>query len=140
MVKKNFKNYQVYSQALYLAKEYEQSLAPLGQAASRAPDGKLYNQLGTSLIALNRWKEADSAFGKALQKGKLQNAGQTLISRGLARFEQKNYDGAKSAFRQALKYEKVAAAAQNWIKYVESEEFRIKELQKEIVINTDVEV
>ena len=140
VLKKDLKNYRIYSQALYLAKEYEKALSPLSQAASRSPDGKLYNQLAQSYIALNRWAEADSAISKALNKGKLQDTGQTLISQGLVRFEQKKYDSAKAAFRRALQFSKVSAAAQNWIKYVDNEVYRIKELEKEIVINTDVEV
>ena len=89
-IKKDLKNYRVYAQALYLSREYEKALGPLAQAAALSPDGKLYNQLGQSYIALNRWAEADEALGKALNKGKLTNPGQALISQGLARFEQKN--------------------------------------------------
>ncbi len=140
IVKKDLKNYRIYAQALYLSKEFEKALDPLSKAASRSSDGKLYNQLAQSYIALNRWAEADSAISKALSKGKLQNTGQTLISQGLVRFEQKKYESSKAAFNRALKFEKVSVAARNWIKYVDNEVYRIKELQKEIVINTDVEV
>lgn len=140
VLKKDLKNYRIYSQALYLAKEYEDALAPLSQAARLADDGKLYNQLGQSYIALNRWAEAEKALNSALKKGKLQNAGQTLISLGLVRFEQQKFEPAKTAFKRAKGFEKTAAAASNWIKYVDSEVFRIAELKKEIVINTDVDV
>lgn len=140
ILKKDLKNYRIYAQALYLSKEYEKALDPLARAAKLSPDGKLYNQLGQSYIALNQWKEADSALAKALSKGKLSNTGQTLISQGLVRFEQKKYESAKAAFVKAKRIQKVASAADNWIKYVDSEVYRIKELQKEIVINTDVEV
>lgn len=140
VVKKNLKNYRIYSQALYLAKEYEDSLDPLAQAARLSPDGKLYNQLGQSYIALNRWAEAERALNNALNKGKLQSRAQTQISLGLVRFEQKKYEGAKSAFKRALTDQKLSSQAQNWIKYVDSEVYRLAELKKEIVINTDVDV
>ncbi len=140
VVKKNLKNYRIYSQALYLAKEYEKALGPLANAARLSKDGKIYEQLGQSYIALNRWKEADTAFGNALKKGGLKDTGQVLVSQGLVRFEQKKYESAKSSFSRATKYEKHAATARNWIKYVDNEVFRLKELQKEIVIDTDVEV
>ena len=139
-LKKDLKNYRVYSQSLYLAREYEKSLGPLAQAAKLAKDGKLYDQLGQSYIALNRWNEADSALTSALNKGGLSNAGQTLISQGLVRYEQKKYESAKAAFNRATKYPKAATAALRWIKYVDSEVYRLNELKKEIVINTDVEV
>ncbi|MEM7357487.1 MAG: CDC27 family protein [Pseudomonadota bacterium] len=140
VVKKNLKNYRIYAQALYLSKEYEKALAPLAQAARLSKDGKLYNQLAQSYIALNRWSEANDALKNALNKGKLQNTGQTLISQGLVRFELKQYESAKSAFKRATQYDKVSVAARNWIKYVDSEVYRLNELKKEIVINTDVEV
>lgn len=139
VVKKDLKNYRIYSQALYLAKEYEKALAPLAQAARLAKDGKLYNQLGQSYIALNRWKEAEQALNNALKKGKLTDTGQTLVSLGLVRFEQQKYDSAKSAFQRAKGFDKSASAATNWIKYVDSEVFRLAELKKEIVINTEID-
>lgn len=140
IVKKNLQNYQILSQALYLAKEYEKSLIPLTQAARLSKDGKLANQLGQSYIALNRWREADEALGQAISKGKLPSPGQAWISRGLVRYELKQFDNAKKAFAQAAKYEKTSAAAKKWIQYVDSEVFRLAELKKEIVINTDVDV
>jgi len=140
VIKKNLKNYRIYSQSLYLAKEYEDALPPLKQAAQLSPEGKLYNQLGQSYIALNRWKEAESAINSALKKGKLTNTGQTIISLGLVQFEQKKYEASKKTFGRALQHSKVAASAGNWIEYVKNEQFRIKELNKPIVINTDVKV
>lgn len=138
--KKDLKNYRIYAQALYAAREYEKALGPLEQAARLSSDGKLYNQLGQSYIALNRWAEADAALQKALNKGKLTNPGQVLISQGLARFEQKKYESAKAAFNRALQYSKVAKDASNWIKYVDNEVFRLKELSKPVEINTEVKV
>jgi tetratricopeptide (TPR) repeat protein len=123
-----------------LAKEYEKALAPLSQAARLSKNDKLHNQLAQSYIALNRWKEADAALGTALKKRGLTSPGQTLISQGLVRFEQKKYDSAKASFKRAVKFKPVAASALNWIKYVDSEVYRIKELNKEIVINTDVNI
>ena len=140
ILKKDLKNYRIYAQALYLSKEYQDALDPLAKAAKLSPDGKLYNQLGQSYIALNQWKAADQALSKALSKGKLTNTGQTLVSQGLVRFEQKKYKSAKLAFEKAKRYDKVAPDALNWIRYVDAEVYRIKELKKEIVINTDVEV
>lgn len=140
VIKRNLKNYRLFSQSLYMAKEYEKSIKPLEQAAKLSGDGKLYNQLGQSLIALGRYNEADRALRNAINKKGLANAGNAWISLGMVRFEQKQFEGAKKAFRNALGYEKTASAAKQWMKYVDSEVFRIKELKKEIVINTDIDV
>ena len=37
-----------------------------------------------------------------------------------------------------MKYQKSRKAANNWIKYVDAEVARLKALQEEVVINTDV--
>ena len=139
-IKGNLKNNRLYSQALYFAREFEAALGPLAKAAAQAKDGELYQQLGQSYVALNRWADADSAFGKAINKGKLRDAGQVMISQGQARFEQKKYESAKAAFKRALSSTKSADTARKWIKYVDNEVFRLAELNKEIVINTDVDV
>ena len=106
VIKKSLKNYRLYSQALYISRDYEKAIAPLSQAAKLSKDGKLYDQLGQSYIALRRWKEANRALSNALAKGKLANTGQTIVSQGLVRFEMKEYENAKKAFNRALKYDK----------------------------------
>ena len=134
------KNNRLYSQALYMSKEFERALAPLSKAAKQSKDGKLYNQLGQSHLALDNFSEAEKAFKDALAKGGLRDKSQTYISLGMSRFEQKKFDAAKKAFREAAKDDKSVKTANNWIKYVDSEVRRIAELKKPIVISTDVEV
>lgn len=140
ILKQNQKNNRLYSQALFMSKEYERSVGPLEKAASFASDGKLYVQLGHSLTALDRWSDAEKAFLRALEKGKLDDTGRVYISLGSARFEQKKFDSAKIAFNKAAKFKKSAKTASNWVKYVDAELRRIAELKKPIEINVDVEV
>lgn len=140
VLKKTLKNYRVYSQALYAAREYEDALGPLETAAQKSPDGKLYSQLGQSYIALNRWREAEAALTKAINKGKLKDGGQAVISKGLTQFEQKKFKSAEATFKSAVKYEKVSSTASNWIKYVKAEVRRLEELDAPIqAIDTSVE-
>lgn len=139
-IKGTEKNFRLLSQSLMLSREYADAVKPLETAAKISKNGKLYQQLGQTLVMLNRWGEAESAFNKALNRGGLINTGQAFINLGMTQFEQKKYDKSKSSFNKALKYEKSAQDANSWIKYVDSEVYRINELKKEIVINTDVEV
>lgn len=139
VLKKNLKNYRAYSQALYAAREYEKALEPLAQAARLSKDGKLDDQLGQAYINLNQWRNAEGALKKALSKGALRSTGQTTLSLGLVQFELNRPKEAIATFNRALRYDKVASAAGNWIKYVNAEVAREAELKKEIVINTDVE-
>ncbi len=139
VLKKTLKNYRSYSQALYAAREYEKSLAPLAQAAKLSKDGKLDDQLGQAYINLNQWRNAEAALKRAVARGGLRDLGQTTISLGLVQFELKRPKEALSTFKKALRYDKVAKSADNWIRYVNAEIAREAELKKEIVINTDVE-
>ena len=140
ILKKELKNYRLYSQALYLAKEFEQAIPPLEQSAKLAPDGKIYIQLGQSLMSLSRWAEAETAIKQGIEKGKLDNTGRAILALGSAQFEQKKYDTAKATFNRAVKYDGISKDANNWVKYIEAEVYRIQELEKPIVISTDVEV
>ncbi|MBT5031659.1 MAG: tetratricopeptide repeat protein [Proteobacteria bacterium] len=140
VLEKNLRNYQLYSQSLYIAKEHEKAIAPMGQAAKLAEDGKLYIQLGQSLMALNRWSEAETALDQGIKKGKLTNTGRAVMSLGSVQFEQQKYETAKATFNRALRYDDMATDAANWVKYIDNEVYRIKELEKPIVISTDVEV
>ena len=137
-VPKSEKNYSLYSQALFLAREYEEALDPLSKAASQSSNGKKFDQLGQSYVALNRWSEAESALSKAVARGGLQNTGQTLMSLGLAQFEQKKYQPALSTFKRAAGNQKTRSSANNWIKYINNELARIDALNEEVVIDTDV--
>ena len=74
-----------------------------------------------------------------MSKGKLRSTGQTTLSLGLVQFELNRPKEAIATFNRALRYDKVASSAGNWIKYVNAEITREAELKKEIVINTDVE-
>ena len=140
VIKNNLKNNRIYAQALFAAREYEKAIAPLEKAASLATDGKLYNQLGVSLIQLNRWREAESALKKAINKGGLQNTGATFISLGLTQFEQKQFTEAEATFQRATNYEQVSKDARSWIAYVKAEVVRIRELEAPIQeIDTSVE-
>jgi len=139
IIKKNVKNYGLYAQALFFAKEYKDAIGPLREAARLEKTGKYYDQLGQSLIALNSYPEAENALKSAVNKGGLQNTGQTLLSLGLTQFEQKKFKSAKATFNKALKYQKTRKGAQNWIRYLDNELQRLEALKEEIVINTDVE-
>ena len=140
ILKKNLKNYRLYSQALYIAREYEDALAPLERAAGLADDGKLYVQLGQSLMALNRWADAEKAIQQGIRKGKLSDIGRTLVNLGSVQFELKKYDAAVKTFESAQKYDKARKDAGTWIKYVTSEVARLEELAKPIVISGQVDV
>ena len=47
-------------------------------------------------------------------------------------FEKEKYEDAKKSFRQAARDEKIQKRARNWIKYIESEQARISQINESI--------
>ena len=67
---------------------------------------------------------------KGIKKGGLKNTSQVYMSLGQAHFENQSFETAKNQFRIAArsKDEKIKKAANNWLKYTENEEVRVKNL------------
>ena len=65
-----------------------------------------------------------------LKKGKVKNASQARLTLGQAHFELQNFEQAKKEFRIAARDDdkKTKKTANNWIKYTENEEIRVKNI------------
>jgi hypothetical protein len=129
-VEKKVQNLRLYSQAWQLAQEDEKAIPPLEQAAGKSNDGELYARLAQSHLNLSQYKSCITASSKALQKGKLKNTGNAYLVMGMCQFESNQLVNAKTSFRKAANYKKVAKNAHSWISYVESEQQRIEAIDR----------
>ena len=86
--------------------------------------------LGNLYLSEDRVDEAVDAIKKGLEKGKIKNMSQVYLTLGQAYFELQEFDEAKKNFRIAArdKKKKIKTQANNWIKYTENEEIRVKNL------------
>ncbi len=125
-------NLRLLSQAWYQARENEKSIPPLKRAAAISSDGSLYIRLAQSYINLDRWEEATEALQKGIQKGGLDRSDTANLMLGIALFNQKKLQLARSSFIKARKDKRSQKAAQQWIAYVDNE------LQREKVLNQKV--
>ena len=93
-------------------------------------DGESYVILGNLYLSEDRVDEAVDAIKKGLEKGKIKNMSQVYLTLGQAYFELEEFDEAKKNFRIAArdKKKKIKTQANNWIKYTENEEIRVKNL------------
>ena len=93
-------------------------------------DGESYVILGNLYLSEDRVDEAVDAIKKGLEKGKIKNMSQVYLTLGQAYFELQEFDEAKKNFRIAARDKKksVKTQANNWIKYTENEEIRVKYL------------
>ena len=81
-------------------------------------------------LAEDKLNEAVDSIKKGLKKGKIDKLSQVHLTLGQAYFELQKFEDAKKEFRIAArdKDKKVKTTANNWIKYTENEEIRVKNL------------
>jgi tetratricopeptide (TPR) repeat protein len=93
-------------------------------------DGKSYVLLGNLYLSEDRLELAVESIKKGLKKGKIDKVSQVHLTLGQAYFELQKFDDAKKEFRTAArdKDKKIKSTANNWIKYTENEEVRVKNL------------
>ncbi len=120
-VKADVRNLRLLSQAWYSAREDRKAIPPLKRAAAMSDDGELYIRLAQSHLNLEEWTEAAEAAKKGLASGNLKRKDTANIMYGMALFNQKKLEQAKRAFAAASKDKRSRRAAQQWIKYADSE-------------------
>lgn len=130
VVKSNEKNLKLLADSWRMAQEIEKAIPVLEQAAALSKDGKSYVLLGNLYLSEDRLNEAVDAIKKGLSKGKIDKLSQVHLTLGQAYFELQKFDDAKKQFRIAArdKDKQIKTTANNWIKYTENEEIRVKNL------------
>lgn len=121
-------NWRLLSQAWQLAQEDEKALPALNHASDLASDGELDVRVAQSYANLARWEDCADAARKALQRGGLNRSDQANLLLGNCLVELRNYDEATEAFRAASRDDRSRAAATQWLRFVENEEAREREL------------
>jgi len=132
ITERNVRNLRLLSQAWQLAQEDKKAIPPLNEAASLSEDGELFARLAQSHLNLSQYKSCITASNKAINKSGLKNTGNAYLIMGMCQFETDRLDSAKTSFRKALKYKKAAKNARSWIDYVESEEYRLEQLERSL--------
>ena len=132
IVESNERNLRLLSQAWYQAREDEKAISPLERAAGMSEDGELYVRLGQSHINLENWKEAADAVRQGIRLGGLKRNDTANIMLGMALFNQKRLEQARTAFERASRDNRSNRAATQWIAYVDSE-IKRRDLMKQDV-------
>jgi tetratricopeptide (TPR) repeat protein len=132
IVEKNAGNFRLLSQAWQIAAEYEKAIGPLKEAAKISDDGELDVRLANSYLNLSRYDECVTAASSGLKKGGLKRPAVAQELLGMCLFEDEKHEDSKKAFRQAAKDKKIEKRARNWIKFIESEQARIAQINESI--------
>lgn len=132
IVEDDSKNYELAGVAWRQAQEVNKSLPMLEKAAAKSEKGELYARLGSVYLDVDKNKEAVTALNKGLKRGGVKRTDQARLALGMAYFNLGEFNSARKAFREAAKDKRAKAFAQQWIKYINSEEKRLAEIAKEL--------
>lgn len=132
IVEDESKNYELAGVAWRQAQEVTKSLPMLEKAAAKSEKGELYARLGSVYLDVDKNREAVTAINKGLKRGGVKRADQARLALGMAYFNLGEFNSARKAFREAAKDKRAKAFAQQWLKYINSEEKRLAEIAKEL--------
>jgi tetratricopeptide (TPR) repeat protein len=132
IVEEESKNYELAGAAWRQAQEVEKSLPMLEAAASTSEKGELYARLGNVYLDVDKNKQAVTALKKGLDKGGIKRPDQARLALGMAYFNLGEFNAARRAFRDARKDKRARSYADQWLKYITSEERRLEELAKDL--------
>ena len=132
IVEKESKNYELAGVAWRQAQEVTKSLPMLEEAASKSEKGELYARLGNVYLDVDKNKEAVEALKRGLDRGGVKRPDQARLALGMAYFNLGDFNAARRAFREARKDKRARSYADQWLKYITSEENRLEELAKDL--------
>jgi TolA-binding protein len=123
------RNLQLLAQSWQQAQEMEEAIDPLIRATKIAKDGNLHVRLAQSYINLDRYSDAIAILEEGIKKGGIDRPDQAYLMLGMSQFELQKFEAAKNAFINARKDDRSEKAADDWIKYVESEMSRKQQIE-----------
>ena len=130
VVKDTEKNLKFLADSWRMAQEIGLAIPIMEKAARVAKDGQTFIILGSLYLSEDKLEEAIDAIEQGLKKGKVKNASKARLTLGQAHFELQNFEQAKKEFRIAARDDDkdIKKTANNWIKYTENEEIRVKNI------------
>jgi tetratricopeptide (TPR) repeat protein len=132
VVEEKSKNFELAGSAWAQAREVAKSIPMMEKAAAKSDEGELYVRLGNVYLDGDQFSKAADSVQKGLKKGGVKRPDQARLVLGMSYFNLGEYDKARRAFRDAGKDDRSKKYSQQWIKYINSEEERQRELEKEI--------
>ncbi len=115
------KAYELLANCWVAAREYEKSIDPLRKAANLSDSGELYLRLAEVHVQREEWPNASEALRSAMSKGKIKNVGAAQLLMGIAAYNQKKVDEARTHFERARGYAENRQSADGWIAHIDSE-------------------
>lgn len=124
VVEENGKNLSLLGDALMIAKEYDEAIQVMTQAANQTQDGKDFYKLAQIHTERQEWNKALANVKKALMDETFKKQEDALILQGLIQYNLDDLSGAKQTFTHAKTFENVEKSASQWLGYIEGEQKR----------------
>ena len=130
VIKDSYKNLKLLADSWRMAQEIDKAIPVLEKASKLSKDGKAYVLLGNLYLFEDKLDLAVDAIKEGLKKGGIKKISQVHLTLGQVYFELQKFDEAKKQFRIAArdKTKTTKSQANNWIKYTENEEVRVKNI------------
>lgn len=132
IIEEKSKNYELAGSAWRQAQETQKSIPMMEKAAAKSDDGELYTRLGNVYLDGDQFQQAVDAINKGLSKGGVKRPDQARLALGMAYFNLGDYTAARKVFRVAAKDDRSKKYANQWLKYIQSEQERQDELARDI--------
>ena len=128
-VEKSAKNYRLLSQAWQLAMEDAKAIPALTEAARLAEDGELDVRLGNAFLNTGEYDKCVSSVQTGIRKGGLKSPDNAQISLGMCLYNERKYQAAIEAFREAAKTERSRRVANQWISVINADVERNRQIR-----------
>tara|TARA_Y100000052_G_scaffold1893_1_gene1539 strand:- start:2949 stop:4334 length:1386 start_codon:yes stop_codon:yes gene_type:complete len=126
------KNLELLGNSWRQSQEVKRAIPVMEKAAAKSDKGELWSRLGSIYLDNDEFEKAAKAIENAFKKGNLKRPDTANLVLGMARFNLQNYEGARKAFKQALKDERSKGYASQWIKFMDRELARQAALKDDI--------
>ena len=120
----NAKNLSLLGDAWMIAKEYDNAIKVMTQAAKMSSSGKDFYKLAQIHTERQEWDEALSNVDSALNDADFKKKADAQVLRGLVLFNLDNLADAQGAFEAASEFESAEKMANQWLAYIEGERKR----------------
>ena len=120
VVESDSEKYEKLANAWIQARDFDEAIPPLTRAAELSDNGDLFMRLGQVQIQREDWSAAVDALQQAMQKGDLEDPGQTNLLMGIALFNLDRLNDARNAFQRATRSPEQREMASDYIKLIDS--------------------
>jgi tetratricopeptide (TPR) repeat protein len=120
-VKVDDKLYEKLANCWIAAGELEKSIPPLQRAAELSPTGDMFVRLGEVNVQREQWEAATAALERGISKGQLKDTANAQLLMGIALYNQKKLNDAKTWFQRASQSEKYRQMSRGYIQLIEAQ-------------------